>query len=69
DPRSGWPVRHLAAVSVLAPLCVVAGSAASIGMLMDAQGPRWLADLGLEHIWVDAQGRQGGSLAPASSEG
>src|SRR6185503_7580119 len=32
NPRTGWPVRHLAAVSVVAEFCVIAGSAASIAM-------------------------------------
>ena len=33
DPRSGYPVSHWQSVSVLAPLCVVAGSLATIAML------------------------------------
>jgi thiamine biosynthesis lipoprotein len=63
DPRSGWPVRHMAAVSVLAELCVVAGSAATIGMLKDAEGPAWLQQLGVPHLWVDVSGACGGDLA------
>lgn len=62
NPRTGWPVAHLAAVSVVADLCVVAGSASTIAMLMDTQGAGWLHDLGLQHLWVDVQGRSGGSL-------
>ena len=64
NPRTGWPVRHMAAVSVLGDLCVVAGSASTIGMLREADGPAWLADLGLPHLWVDTDGRIGGPLAP-----
>ncbi|WP_395703204.1 FAD:protein FMN transferase [Aquabacterium sp.] len=64
NPRTGWPVQHLAAVSVLAPLCVVAGSAATIAMLKEQQGPAWLAALGLPALWVDVEGRCGGELAP-----
>ena len=63
NPRTGWPVRHMAAVSVLGDLCVVAGSASTIGMLREAGGPAWLADLGLPHLWVDTNGAVGGPLA------
>jgi thiamine biosynthesis lipoprotein len=64
NPRTGWPVRHMAAVSVLGDLCVVAGSASTIGMLREEAGPAWLAELGLPHLWVDTEGRVGGPLAP-----
>jgi FAD:protein FMN transferase len=64
DPRTGWPVRRMAAVSVAAPLCVVAGSAATIGMLRDDEGPAWLQHLGLPCLWMDVDGQCGGSLAP-----
>ena len=62
DPRTGWPVRHLASVSVVADLCVVAGSAATIGVLGEERGPAWLAKLGLPHLWVDVNGATGGTL-------
>jgi thiamine biosynthesis lipoprotein len=62
DPRTGWPARHLASVSVAADLCVVAGSAATIGVLKERQGPAWLAELGLPHLWVDVHGRAGGAM-------
>jgi FAD:protein FMN transferase len=50
DPRTGWPVTHWQSVSVVAPLAIVAGSAATIAMLLgggagaflEAQGVRWL---------------------------
>ena len=63
NPKTGWPVRHLAAVSVLGDFCVVAGSAATIAMLKEENGPAWLEGLGLPHIWVDVHGKTGGSLA------
>lgn len=62
NPRTGWPVRHLAAVSVVADFCVVAGSASTIAMLKEEGGPAWLTQLGLSHVWVDVAGRSGGSL-------
>jgi FAD:protein FMN transferase len=63
NPRTGWPVRRLAAVSAVGDLCVVAGSASTIGMLKEDQGPVWLAELGLPHLWVDVNGEVGGPLA------
>lgn len=63
NPRTGWPVRHLAAVSVIGDWCVVAGSASTIAMLKEEQGPAWLAELGLPHLWVDVAGNVGGPLA------
>ncbi|NJD05938.1 MAG: FAD:protein FMN transferase [Methylococcaceae bacterium] len=62
NPTTGWPVRHLAAVTVLGEHCVVAGSACTIAMLLEQDGPEWLASLGLPHLWVDVAGGQGGSL-------
>lgn len=63
DPRTGWPVRFMASASVVAPLCVVAGSATTIAMLRGEDGPGWLEGLGLPCLWVDVDGRAGGSLA------
>ena len=62
NPLSGWPVRHLAAVSVVADFCVIAGSASTIAMLKEDAGAAWLAALGLRHLWVDVDGRSGGDL-------
>lgn len=62
NPTTGWPVGHMAAVSVISEFCVVAGSASTIGMLKEAQGPDWLDDLGLPHLWVDVDGQAGGTL-------
>ena len=62
NPKTGWPVSHLASVSVVADFCVIAGSAATIALLKESEGPSWLQSLGLEHLWVDLSGHQGGSL-------
>ncbi|MFI3137788.1 MAG: FAD:protein FMN transferase [Methylococcaceae bacterium] len=62
NPKTGWPVQHLAAVSVVADFCVVAGSAATIAMLNGQLGAEWLNALGLAHCWVDVTGKAGGSL-------
>ncbi len=62
NPKTGWPVRRIAAVSVLGDLCVIAGSASTIGMLKEDQAGEWLRDLGLPHLWVSVNGEVGGSL-------
>ena len=62
NPQTGWPVSHLASVSVVAEFCVVAGSASTIAMLLEADGPEWLKSLGVSHYWVDVDGHEGGDL-------
>ena len=64
DPRTGWPVRGLAGVSVVSERCLLAGTAATVAMLKGQAGPRWLAELGLPHLWVDDDSLRGGSLWP-----
>ncbi len=63
NPRTGWPVKGLAAVTVVGEFCVVAGSAATIAMLKEGQGPEWLQILNLPHLWMDGDGNGGGDLA------
>jgi thiamine biosynthesis lipoprotein len=63
NPKTGWPVSHLASVSVVAEFCVVAGSASTIAMLMEEQGPPWLDAMGILHYWVDVDGLEGGNWA------
>ena len=62
NPKTGWPVKYLAAVSVISDFCVVAGSASTIAMLKEEHGPLWLKQLGLPHLWVDVNGHRGGDL-------
>ena len=59
-------MRKLAAVSVVADFCVVAGSASTIAMLKDEEGIDWLQQLGLPYLWVDVDGNSGGTLLPVS---
>lgn len=57
DPRSGWPVQGLVAVSVQAGQCLVAGSAATLAMLRPEQEAlAWLSELQLPWLAVDRQG-------------
>jgi thiamine biosynthesis lipoprotein len=68
DPRTGWPVSGLAAVSVAAERCLVAGTASTVAMLRGAvAGPAWLDRLGLPNVRMDARGRIGGSLATTAT--
>jgi thiamine biosynthesis lipoprotein len=65
DPRTGWPVEGLSSVSVVAPHCLVAGTAATIAMLMGREaGPAWLDELGLPSLRMTCNGELSGALAP-----
>jgi thiamine biosynthesis lipoprotein len=69
DPRSGWPVQGLAAVSVIASHCVIAGTASTIAMLKGPElGPRWLDALGLPNLRIAPDGRMSGTLATTADE-
>jgi FAD:protein FMN transferase len=57
NPRTGMPVTHWQSVSVIAPLCVVAGSCATIAMLQEGRGREFL----------DAQQVQWLGIAPDGS--
>ncbi|XOV81280.1 MAG: FAD:protein FMN transferase [Aestuariibacter sp.] len=54
NPETGWPVQGLAAVSVWAEQCVVAGTLATIAMLKGEQaGIEWLASTGVPYLAID----------------
>lgn len=54
NPKTGWPVSGLRAVSVIAPQCLIAGSTATIAMLMGESGKEWLNRVSLPFLWFDA---------------
>ena len=56
DPRTGMPVAHWQSVSVVAPLCIVAGSCSTMAMLLEAAGETFLAQQGLSYIAVAPDG-------------
>jgi FAD:protein FMN transferase len=57
NPKTGWPAGGLSAVSVLAPACVIAGTASTVAMLKGpTEGPAWLEELGLPYLCVTAAG-------------
>ena len=57
DPRSGMPVVHWRSVSVVAPLCVVAGSSATIAMLFEERAPAFLDAQQFYYLAIDATGK------------
>ena len=63
NPKTGWPVSYLSAVTVIDQFCVVAGSVSTIAMLKEQAGIPWLEALGLHHLWVSQTGLSGGKLA------
>lgn len=68
NPRTGWPVQGLAAVSVVAEQCLVAGTASTIAMLKGAvAGPAWLEGLGLRYLCIDARGELSGTTEQRGS--
>ena len=63
DARSGRPVTHWQSISVLAPLCVLAGSCATIAMLLEEDGEAFLGREGVPYLAVDAAGLPHGPAA------
>jgi thiamine biosynthesis lipoprotein len=56
DATTGLPVTYWQSVSVVAPLCVVAGSCATIAMLLQADAPAFLDAQGVHWLGVRADG-------------
>jgi len=68
DPRSGMPVQYWQAVSVIAPLCVVAGSCSTIAMLLGAAARDFLDAQHVQWLGVARDGSlQGNALAPRAA--
>jgi len=68
NPKTGWPVRGVSSITVVAEQCVIAGSVATITMLKENKGKRWVKDLGLSYLWMDERGNIGGSLSKGSTK-
>jgi thiamine biosynthesis lipoprotein len=63
NPQTGWPVSGLAAVSVLAPSCLVAGSVSTLAMLASVDdGLSLLRESGLPWLAVHRDFRVEGTL-------
>ena len=63
NPRTGYPVSAWRSVSVVAPLCVVAGSCSTIAMLLEDRGEAFLEAQGLPYFAIAADGARKGSAA------
>lgn len=63
SPITGWPVPGLTSVSVISDKCIVAGSICTIAMLKGIDSVKWLMEIGVRHLWVDENGKQGGSIS------
>lgn len=57
-PHTGYPVRYWRSVSVLAPVCIAAGSYSTIAMLKEKQATTWLAESGLACLLIDEEGNK-----------
>ncbi|GBL03626.1 FAD:protein FMN transferase [Glaciecola sp. KUL10] len=53
NPKTGWPTKGLAGVSVFTEQCVVAGTLSTIAMLKGAEGLSWLRQLGCQFVAID----------------
>ena len=62
NPKTGWPVEGPQSVSVIAPLCVVAGSGATIAMLKCDGARAYLDDQQLPYLLIDRDGHVSGTL-------
>jgi thiamine biosynthesis lipoprotein len=56
NPLTGRPVGTWQSISVVSPLCVVAGSCATIAMLLEEAGPDFLVAQGVQGLGVGADG-------------
>jgi FAD:protein FMN transferase len=61
NPRTGRPVTHWQSVSVVAPLAIVAGSAATIAMLLGADAAAFLEAQGVRWLGIAADGARRGN--------
>jgi len=66
NPGTGLPVAHWQSVSVIAPLCVVAGSCATIAMLLERKAEAFLRDQGLRYLAVAPDGALQGPAVVAA---
>lgn len=66
NPVTAWPVQGFDAVSVLAEQCLIAGSSATIAMLMEPHNAViWLDELGLPNLRVSSDGKINGTMKTA----
>jgi thiamine biosynthesis lipoprotein len=54
NPKTGYPVQGVASITVLANLCLVAGSMTTIAFLKGRQGLAWLQNQDVPFVFVDS---------------
>lgn len=69
DPGSGYPAGYWRSVSVLAPVAIGAGSFATVAMLKQEDGLRFLDDSGLAYLAVDHSGQVHSKALSATAPG
>ena len=65
NPKSGRPVQGPRSVTVIAPLCIVAGSCATIAMLKEDAARAWLDEQEFPYLLIDRDGDISGTLMRA----
>lgn len=65
NPKTGWPVQSLASVSVVAPQCLLAGTATTVAMLKESAAKDWLQMLELPYLAVTDEAAIFGTLKAA----
>ncbi|HVR94516.1 MAG TPA: FAD:protein FMN transferase [Casimicrobiaceae bacterium] len=63
NPITGWPVSCWQSISVLAPVCIFAGSCSTIAMLLEANAEAFLRAQDVTYLAVDKAGCLTGPLA------
>ena len=69
NPKTGWPVSHGQSISVVAPACLVAGSCATIAMLLEAEGESFLEAQQLSDLAIAGDGTVDGTAANSPVSG
>ncbi len=62
NPQTGWPVAEMTSVTVMAEQCLLSGTLSTIAMLKENEGKQWLAERGVQHLWLDAELNSGGNI-------
>lgn len=68
DARSGWPIDGLASLTIVAPQCLLAGAACTLGMLQGQGAIDWLADCPYPWLAVTTTSQLYGTLAVAEDQ-
>jgi thiamine biosynthesis lipoprotein len=67
DPCTGWPVSYWRSVSVAAPLCAMAGSLATIAMLLEQEAATFLEAQCAGWLGIARDGTRYGTIADEAS--